>query len=174
MTDLPSKIFLIGFMGVGKSHWGKRLSLALNYKFIDLDEEIIQKAGVSSINQLFEEQGEHRFRLLEAAGLQSVCHSSEPSVIACGGGAPCYFDNLQMMKAAGLVIWLKATSAELLPRLIAEKDNRPLIRQLDEASIRSYVEHKMTDRLPYYQQAHRIVLESTLTESDLVQKLLHE
>jgi shikimate kinase len=72
------------------------------------------------------------------------------------------------------VIWLKATSAELLPRLIAEKDNRPLIRQLDEASIRSYVEHKMTDRLPYYQQAHRIVLESTLTESDLVQKLLHE
>jgi shikimate kinase len=174
MTVLPPKIFLIGFMGVGKSHWGKRLSLALNYKFIDLDEEIIQKAGVSSINQLFEEQGEHRFRLLEAAGLQSVCHSSEPSVIACGGGAPCYFDNLQMMKAAGLVIWLKATSAELLPRLIAEKDNRPLIRQLDEASIRSYVEHKMTDRLPYYQQAHRIVLESTLTESDLVQKLLHE
>jgi|SanBayMetagenome_1026888.scaffolds.fasta_scaffold13662_3 shikimate kinase len=174
MTVLPPKIFLIGFMGVGKSHWGKRLSLALKYKFIDLDEEIIQKAGVSSINQLFEEQGEDRFRLLEAAGLQSVCHSSEPSVIACGGGAPCYFDNLQMMKAAGLVIWLKATSAELLPRLIAEKDNRPLIRQLDEASIRSYVEHKMTDRLPYYQQAHRIVLESTLTESDLVQKLLHE
>lgn len=174
MTVLPPKIFLIGFMGVGKSHWGKRLSLALKYKFIDLDEEIIQKAGVSSINQLFEEQGEDRFRLLEAAGLQSVCHSSEPSVIACGGGAPCYFDNLQMMKAAGLVIWLKATLAELLPRLIAEKDNRPLIRQLDEASIRSYVEHKMTDRLPYYQQAHRIVLESTLTESDLVQKLLHE
>ncbi len=174
MTVLPPKIFLIGFMGVGKSHWGKRLSLALKYKFIDLDEEIILKAGVSSINQLFEEQGEDRFRLLEAAGLQSVCNSSEPSVIACGGGAPCYFDNLQMMKAAGLVIWLKATSAELLPRLIAEKDNRPLIRQLDEASIRSYVEHKMTDRLPYYQQAHRIVLESTLTESDLVQKLLHE
>jgi shikimate kinase len=174
MTVLPPKIFLIGFMGVGKSHWGKRLSLALKYKFIDLDEKIIQKAGVSSINQLFEEQGEDRFRLLEAAGLQSVCHSSEPSVIACGGGAPCYFDNLQLMKAAGLVIWLKATSAELLPRLIAEKDNRPLIRQLDEASIRSYVEHKMTDRLPYYQQAHRIVLESTLTESDLVQKLLHE
>jgi hypothetical protein len=58
--------------------------------------------------------------------------------------------------------------------LVAEKDSRPLIRQLDEASLRSYVEQKLADRLPYYQQAHRIVLESTLTESDLIQKMLHE
>jgi shikimate kinase len=78
------------------------------------------------------------------------------------------------MKAAGLVVWLAATSAELVPRLMAEKDSRPLIRQLDEPSLRSYIEQKMADRLPYYQQAHRIVLESTLTESDFVQKLLYE
>ena len=174
MTLPPTKIFLIGFMGVGKSHWGTRLAKSLGYSYYDLDEEISRSADGMSVRQLFEEKGEAFFRQRESDCLQSLCERPGPAVVACGGGTPCFFSNLERMKAAGCVIWLQATPNELLPRLIAEQEKRPLIRGLDEVALQVYIEQGLSERAPFYQQAHRMVVESTLTESNFLQILLHE
>lgn len=173
MAETPDKIFLIGFMGVGKSHWGTRLGTQLGHGFIDLDERIIEGAGGRSIQEIFAQEGEEAFRSMEADTLRSIIGNTNRFVMACGGGTPCFLKNLEVMKAAGLVIWLRADAAELLPRLLQGKASRPLIRGLDEAQLESYIIRKLGDRNIFYQQAHRSVREADLSDENLIEQLLH-
>jgi shikimate kinase len=142
MSSFPDKIFLIGFMGVGKSHWGQRLASALQYA--------------------------------EADCLRSIASAPGNIVLACGGGTPCFLNNLDSMKAAGRVIWLQAEAKDLLPRLLAEKQTRPLLRDISDIEMERYVMKKMGDRQLFYQEAHRSVPEKTLTEANLIKTLLNE
>ena len=91
-------IFLIGFMGCGKSSLGKRLARRLNYRFVDLDEEIERQTG-RSIAEIFSRDGENYFRQLEANILRQI-EWSMPTVVATGGGTPCYFDNMKIGRAS--------------------------------------------------------------------------
>ena len=174
MSVYPEKIFLIGFMGVGKTHWGIRLAQQLGYSFIDLDDQICQAADGRSISQIFSDEGEEFFRSLEANTLRTVIEKTPRFVMACGGGTPCFLKNLEAMKQAGLVIWLRANVNELMPRLLKGKEERPLIRDLDATQLESYIIRKMGDRNIYYQQAHRSIQESDLVEQNLIKQLLHE
>lgn len=174
MVEYPDKIFLIGFMGVGKSHWGRLLSTQLGYAFIDLDEEISRMAGGRTITEIFEEEGEEFFRRLEANCLDQFIATDQQGVMACGGGTPCFLNNLGRMKKAGRVIWLQATAEELLPRLLAERDKRPLIRELSEVELTHYITKKMGDRQLFYREADLAVAESALTEKNLTQSLFYE
>lgn len=143
-------IFLIGFMGSGKSYVGKLLAGKLNCPFIDLDEYIEQQEN-KTIPQLFEIVGESGFRQLEKKHLKSL--NQQKAVIATGGGTPCFFDNLSYMQNLGLVIFLNVPSHVLVKRLQAESAQRPLIAELGPKALEKFIEDKLVERLAYYNQA---------------------
>lgn len=174
MAVYPDKIFLIGFMGVGKSHWGRILSSQLGYTFLDLDEIVSRAAGDRSITEIFEQEGEEYFRNLESSCLEKHSQEHGQFVMACGGGTPCFLNNLERMKNAGLVIWLQASIEELMPRLLAEKSARPLIKDLSDQEIESYIAKKLGDRQLFYREAHRTVPEATLTDQNLLKTFFDE
>ena len=108
-------IFLIGFMGCGKSSLGKRLARRLNYRFVDLDEEIERQTG-RSIAEIFSRDGENYFRQLEANILRQI-EWSLPTVVATGGGTPCYFDNMNYINNNGVSVYLRMSPKSLAWRL---------------------------------------------------------
>ncbi len=166
------KIFLIGFMGSGKSHWGQLLSRKLNFPFFDLDEQIISHEG-KAINEIFAENGEEYFRLLEKDVLHIITESHESFVMACGGGSPCYFKNIDYMNNAGTTVWINTPFETLFKRLIEQKSHRPLIKDLSSEQIRSYIIKKFSDRKIYYEQADVSIEEDQFTVEQLVEKIFH-
>lgn len=147
-------IFLIGFMGCGKSTIGKKLALNIEYNFIDLDV-YIQDQECKSINEIFK-NGEDYFRKIERVYLQSAIKTKN-TVIAVGGGTPCYFDNMQLMKENGLTIYIDMHPTELISRLRLSKQNRPLIASLQENELSNFVFKNLNERKEYYNKAHKIV-----------------
>lgn len=164
------RIYLIGFMGCGKSHWGQLLSEKLKIPFFDLDEKIIEKEG-KSINEIFGSEGEERFRLLEKEVLYMLTESHESFVMATGGGTPCYFKNIDYMKKNGTTIWINSAIESLYNRLLKEKDKRPLLRNLTDEQLKSYIIKKAGDRRIYYQQASIIVNENEEELDKIVNKI---
>ncbi len=148
---MTSRIFLVGFMGSGKSTLGKLLAKEIRYDFVDLDE-IIESAEHRTISDIFSFQGEQNFRLIEQKALHSLA-DKENMVLACGGGAPCFFDNAEWMKSHGTMIFLYCDVEELVARLKTEQEHRPLIRDLDEQGLTYFITKKLDERMPYYQKA---------------------
>ena len=166
------KIFLIGFMGSGKTHWGKQLSEKLGIPFFDLDDVIVSSKG-KTINAIFEEEGEEAFRLFEMETLHLVTESHESFVMATGGGTPCYFNNIEYMSRSGMAVWINTSIDTLFERLSKEKAHRPLIRNLPDEQLRHYILKKYADRRIYYEQATMILDEDKITLDLLIQKLFH-
>jgi len=166
------KIFLIGFMGSGKSHWGRQLSEKLQLPFFDLDEQIEQQEG-KTVLELFNEKGEENFRLLEKDFLHIITESHDSFIMACGGGTPCYYNSLDYMKQAGTVVWINTSLDVLYQRLRQEKENRPLIKNLPDEQLRSFILKKYADRKIYYDQADVHVDEEPLQLDQLIEKIFH-
>ena len=145
------RFFLIGFMGSGKTHWARRWSSAYGLKCYDLDEEI-EKREQKSISELFKTLGEDGFRKKEQAALQTYMQLDD-FIMSCGGGTPCFFDNMQRMNRAGVTIYLQASAAELAGRLKFEKEARPLIRNVADEVLESFIETKLQERHACYAQA---------------------
>lgn len=151
-----TNIYLIGFMGCGKSYMGKRLAKQLNRNFIDLDTFLEDKEG-KSIAQIFEEGGESLFRQLERDYLTATS-DFENTVIATGGGCPCFFDNMEWMDVSGQTIYLKTPTPILVERLQSETAHRPLLANKSTAELTGFIVQKLVERSPIYQQA-QIVFE---------------
>ncbi len=166
------KIFLIGFMGSGKSHWGRLLSEKLGMRFFDLDEQIIEQAG-KSIVEVFATEGEEQFRLIEKDVLHIITESHDSFVMACGGGAPCYFNNIEFMNKAGTTVWIHTPLDVLFQRLLKEKDKRPLIKEFSDDQLQSYINKKFADRRIYYQQAKVSVDEEPIQIERLIDNIFH-
>jgi len=147
------RIFLVGFMGSGKSTFGKKLANKLGYEFVDLDAWIEKDLG-KSIPQLFENEGENAFRELEKQALEQVLEQTNV-VISTGGGTPCYFDNMQKIVSAGLTIYLKLGARELTARLLDSKTERPLVIGKSPEALYAFVQEKLEEREPFYTQAHK-------------------
>src|SRR3569833_1459820 len=131
---MPRLIFLIGMPGAGKTFWGRQLAPALRIQFVDLDEYIVEHehAGISLI---FEDSGEPVFRQIETKYLMQLVSSViEDTVIACGGGTPCFNNNMQLMKDAGTVIYLQTSIPQLLSNLSSDNEPRPLLRERSDLS----------------------------------------
>lgn len=167
LTGQPGKsnIFLVGFMGSGKSHWGKIWAEENKCSFVDMDE-VIEKIAGKTIAQLFEINGEAYFRKLEAETLRS-CASLQNTLIASGGGTPCYHDNMEWMNANGVTIYLSCTAQEVLKRVEEEQEKRPLLKKLNQAELLFFIEQKLAERLPFYSQATYSVSSDTLTPASL-------
>ena len=149
------KIFLTGFMGCGKSTIGKKLAAYLRYDFTDLDKLIEKEAGMS-IAEYFEKYGEERFRELERDVLQQGTFADN-TVVATGGGAPCYHDNMEWMNREGKVISLHLEPKALANRLKHSKTERPLLKGVNEEEMIAFITEKLASREDYYRQAHFIV-----------------
>lgn len=167
------KIFFIGFMGSGKTHWGKQVSEKLRIPFFDLDEQIISHEG-KSITEIFAENGEEYFRLLEKDILHIISESHENFVMACGGGTPCYYNNIDYMNRLGTSIWINTPIDTIFQRLAKEKETRPLIKNLTTSQLRGYIIKKYSDRKIYYEQADIVVDEEPVKLEKLVEKIFHE
>lgn len=166
------KIFLIGFMGTGKTHWGKRLSEKLHIPFFDLDEQIVEHEK-KTINEIFAERGEEYFRLLEKDVLHIIAGYNESFIMACGGGTPCYYNNIDYMNQQGISVWLNTSTDVLYQRLAKEKSKRPLLKDLNDSQMKEFIQKKLADRKIYYEQASIILEEDTLTLDRLVEKIFH-
>ena len=166
------KIFLLGFMGSGKSYWGRLLSQKLQVPFFDLDEQIVNAEG-KSINAIFDSNGEEYFRLLEKDTLHIITESHDSMVMACGGGTPCYFNNIEYMNREGTTVWLDVPIQVLYERLIRERSRRPLLKDLSDDQVRSFIIKKFSDRKIYYEQADIIVNEDPILLDSLIEKVFH-
>ncbi|MCX8019552.1 MAG: shikimate kinase [Chitinophagaceae bacterium] len=166
------RIFLIGFMGSGKTYLGRIISEKLQFPFFDLDECIVSHTG-KELNTLFAEEGEEYFRQLEKEILHMITESHEDFVMACGGGTPCFFNNIEYMKQKGMTVWIDAPLPVLEERLLKEKNNRPLIRDLPDEQLMSFISRKYADRKIYYEQAHIRVQEEADAADVIIQKIFH-
>lgn len=165
------KIFLIGFMGSGKTTVGKQLALLLHADFIDLDK-LIEEKEQASISTIFERNGEQYFRERESFFLKSLAASGDV-VIATGGGTPCFFDNMEWMNDNGVTIYLKATPKLLSDRLRKERDHRPLLRGRSDEEVLDFIHQKLSEREKFYATAQVVVGAVSLTGKKLLDAL-HE
>jgi shikimate kinase len=149
------KLFLVGFMGSGKSYLGKILAQKLGFLFVDLDS-LIENTEGGPVSEIFERQGETYFRNIESERLQGLQKWDEV-VIATGGGAACFNDNMKWMNENGITIYLKTNPHLLLERLTPEVEKRPLLRGKSSEELLDFIETKVSEREQFYTQAAIIV-----------------
>src|SRR6185436_18916719 len=166
------KIYLIGFMGSGKTYWAQQLSQKLNIPFFDMDEQIVNSEG-KSINDIFEKFGEEYFRLKEKGILHTTTENNSSFVMACGGGSPCYFNNIDYMNQSGTTVWLNVPMNILFERLKTEKEKRPLLRELSDDQLKSFVIKKFADRKIYYEQAEVVIDDENISLDHFIEKIFH-
>lgn len=166
---MESRIYMIGYMGAGKTTIGRRLASMVRYPFIDLDQ-YIETAHGTSVTDIFLDRGEEYFRVLEQRYLKKVTHLQQ-AVIACGGGTPCFYDNLEVMLKSGLVIYLKQSINVLHQRLIHQQMQRPLLMGMDESQLAAFINQNVTRREQFYLQAHLIFEPEKETFEQLVDRL---
>jgi shikimate kinase len=167
------KIFLIGFMGSGKTFWGSRLSAELRLPFFDLDT-VIMETEKMTIPEVFSEKGEEYFRYKEKEVLEELVGDHEDFILSCGGGTPCFFNNIEFMKKNGKVVWLNTSIEILKERLLKERMARPLIRTIGDTQLKTYIIRKLTERKMYYEQADLMVNEENISMGPLIELLKDE
>jgi len=147
-----NRVFLVGFMGCGKTGTGRRLAQKMGWQWIDTDKFIEQRYH-KNIVQLFEDIGEEKFRdiehniLLEIIDFQNV-------VISCGGGLPCFENNMEIMKNSGTTFYLQETAENLFERLKSAKVERFLLKNKTENELKTYIFDTLNVREKFYRQAH--------------------
>ncbi|MFP4448275.1 MAG: shikimate kinase [Bacteroidales bacterium] len=164
------KIFLIGFMGSGKTTAGRKLSARLNLQFIDLDSAIEEETGMN-IQEIFNLKGEKYFREIESQTLRKLSRV-DGFVMATGGGAACFKDNIDFMNKKGITVYLKMNIAELISRLKKGKDQRPLLAGKNEEEMQQFIEYKLKERIPYYEKAQLITGGMNLNTPSLAEKIV--
>ncbi len=148
-------IFLIGFMGCGKTTLGRALEARCGVRFVDLDDYIEARAGMT-VTEIFATRGEAAFRAMEREALMSLSDAGAVTVVACGGGTPCFGDNMEMMNSRGATVWLTSDTQRLFERLSVARASRPLIARLDDGELRGFIDAKLCERTPHYAKAaHR-------------------
>lgn len=163
------RIFLIGFMGCGKTTFGKKLASALAYNFFDLDHQIEAQVQ-QSIPEYFTAHGEAAFRELESSILKAGDYP-ENSVISTGGGTPCFYDNMDWMNANGLTIYLEMPPIALARRLEKGKSKRPLLKDLEEADLIRFIEDKLAERAAFYSRA-RLTVNGMNVNAEAIKELI--
>jgi len=162
------KIFLVGFMGSGKSYVGRHLAPLMNFSFIDMDH-FIERKEEQPISQIFAGEGESHFREIERKALEGT-QDFHRFIIGTGGGAPCFFDNMDWMNNNGLTVYLKTPEETIFERLIKKRAHRPLVARLTDQQLKNYIHEKIQERAAFYESA-QIIYERKYEEEDVVANL---
>jgi len=149
------RVFLIGYMGCGKSTTGRKLATLMGSAFIDLDK-YIEERNFKTVPAIFAEEGEAGFRAKEQSALLEVAQFDN-IVVGTGGGAPCFFDNMEVMKHAGITIYIAPSVETLANRLMKSKTERPLIIGKSRDELLQFIEKALVIRAPFYEQAQIII-----------------
>jgi len=163
------RIYLIGYMGSGKSTLGRELASRLNLSFLDMDQ-FIEERYLKTVPDIFREEGEIRFREKEQACLREIS-VMEDVVVATGGGAPCFFDNMEFMNLTGCCVFLDVEPGELVIRLKRGDVIRPLIQEKPAEELVQTIEEMMRRRRPFYEKARYIISGNSITADDVINKI---
>ena len=145
------RIIFIGYMGSGKTTIGRQLAQSMNLSFYDLDWYIETRMH-QSIEQIFDERGEEEFRRIEYNMLHEVAEF-ENVVISCGGGTPCFFDNMEYLNQQGETVYLKADPEVLYGHLQMGKTVRPLLVGKSKEELLAFIREQLEKREPFYTKA---------------------
>jgi shikimate kinase len=184
MEGSSKVIFLVGFMGSGKTYYGKLLSALMGLPFFDLDDVIEKQEGMS-IAEIFQKKGESYFRELEASVLRTIPSVFSTNikindnnfpifgVLSCGGGTPCFHRNMEWMNENGFTVWIAPSPEYLVMRLKGESHSRPLIAGLQDDELKVQVAERLKARVPYYRQAKLIITNPSISVQELHEQILH-
>ncbi len=161
------RIILIGYMGSGKTTVGKALSKETGMMFYDLDWYIESRMH-KSVSQIFAERGEEAFRKIEYNMLHEVAEF-EDVIISCGGGTPCFFDNIDYLNQQGDVVYLKAEPETLYKHLLMGKVERPLLKNKTPEELIAYITQHLKERAPFYEKARYTLDVTVLDDYDKIQ-----
>jgi shikimate kinase len=164
------KVFLVGFMGSGKTTLGKKVAQKLDLPFYDCDK-LIENSEETSIAKIFKEKGEDSFRKLES-NLLIQLRGLESGIISTGGGMPCFSNNLQEMQRQGIIVYLQLSPAALLRRLMDSPNERPLINGKTKEELLQYIQNLLDTRSEFYEQADLIIQASNLSSNQLIEKII--
>ncbi len=163
MSRKFNKVFLVGYMGSGKSFLGEKIAKKLDFRFIDTDT-YIEKMSEKSISSIFSEHGEAYFRKLETQAIHKISEMNN-LVVATGGGLPCASRNMDILLKNGIVIFLDTNVKLLMLRLLSEKSKRPMIAKFDnQYDLNIFIKAHLSKRLPIYEKAH---LSISISDDDL-------
>jgi shikimate kinase len=157
-----TRIILIGYMGAGKTTIGKALSKELGITFYDLDWYIESRMR-KTVSEIFAERGEEGFRKIEYNMLHEVAEF-EDVIISCGGGTPCFFDNMDYLNQQGQVVYLKAEPEVLYKHLLMAKVERPLLKGKSKEELLKFIKEQLEKREPFYTKA-RYTLDVSLMDN---------
>ena len=155
ISNSRKNIFLVGMPAVGKTYWGEKIAARYKLPFVDLDIFIAEQEQ-ASVSALFAMYGEKGFREREEKQLKKLIKTAVPgTIVACGGGTPCFGENMRLMKDAGIVVYLQADISLLLQHLATETEKRPLLN--NRGDLGTYLADMLTKRKSFYEQAHFIL-----------------
>ncbi len=165
------KIYLIGLPGSGKTTLGKRVASELNIPFIDLDHEV-EKVEGNSVKEIFKTKGQDHFREAESRALKKLADSNFHFVLATGGGAPCFFNNMEIMNESGATIFLDVPLSEILGRLSkTDLNTRPLFSGLNADMVKAELLKLRTERLPFYSKAKIQLTKENLQTKEILEAI---
>lgn len=164
-----NKIFLTGFMGCGKSTFGKKLAKELSWDFIDLDDYIEKQEGMSIV-EIFKQKGETYFRQLESDAV-AVSMAWNNAVVSTGGGTPCFNNNMEMVNQLGVSVFINLSPEVLAQRLELEKNKRPLLKDLDHNELLIFIKNKLTERKPFYAKSQLVFNYESESEKGFIDRI---
>ena len=164
-------ISVIGYMGSGKSHISKSLSKKINFKFFDLDNEIISIHKMK-ITEIFATRGEIYFRKEENKILKEILNTKEDIILSLGGGTPVYYNNIDLINEWSESIFLQASVPTLTDRLLKQKSKRPLIANIKDEDLPEFIAKHLFERNPYYSKAKHIINTDKKNPETIVQEII--
>jgi shikimate kinase len=168
------KVFMLGLPGSGKTTLGKQLAIAIQVPFVDLDSEIERSEGMS-VRNIFAARKEDYFRMIESSELKKWCDSDKSFVMATGGGAPVFFDNMQRINNAGRSVFLDVSAKEIAKRiLLTPLEDRPLFAKANHETLKDQIEFMRSHRLPFYRQAHLTISGDMISADEMVRMIRTE
>lgn len=159
-------------MGSGKSFWGKRLAAKLNYNFIDLDSTIEQQEKVT-VATIFSEKGEAYFREIEnKILLQTIFSITQNTIVATGGGTPCFYNAIDDMNNAGATIFLNQSIEKIIEQISNKKNKRPLIESVTQIELEAYLQNLLEQRIGVYSKCKFILSPKEITQENLLKTII--
>ncbi len=169
---MAKKLFLVGYMGCGKSTLGRKLSKVTNFRFVDMDSEIEQREG-ASVGDIFKFAGEEYFRRAERTLIEELAETEGDMIISTGGGAPTWADNMEYMNRKGECVYLRRTAQQIASRLSPNgRQKRPKLRGLNDEELVAFMTQNMAEREPFYMQARHIVDCAERSDAEIINIIL--
>ncbi len=161
-------VFLIGYMGCGKSTIGRKLSQRLSLPLVDTDKVIEQREGMAIVD-IFAKSGERAFRDMERALLVELIESGESTIVSTGGGLPMWFDNMELMNLSGAVVFLSRSVDNIISRLSQRgREKRPKIRGLNDEELKEFMDNDLAGRLPFYNKASIVLDVEHMCDDEII------